>query len=438
MFFVPGVLLCIGLLIVASDAVAQSNPRYVRFTPATVKGALYAPDNGPAPRVAILAIHRTANYMGYLGCTELSQRGFLVLCMNPRSDNNEAKVHWEDNALDVKSGVSYLRAQPGITKVLLWGFSGGGATTSFYQAVAENGPSYCQGPNKLIACDDRLANLPRADGLILVDTNPGNAASALRRVNAAVTNDASIIGENRRAAIDPTLDPFSSVNGYNPKGASSFDAAFQRRYFHAQSARMNRLIEIALARLRAMQSGSAQYADDDVFLVVKGDGAELMMLDPAIHDRTRQPQKLLKNDGGVVRQVVHSVRRPQPQLAGLNASFTDGTLFLTVHSFLSANAIRSTHAMDEIDWCSSNNSVPCALQAISAPLLVTAMGANSYLRFNETHYELAKSTDKDFVIVEGANHGQTPCVPCESRPGQYSNTVRNFFDYTAAWIRARY
>ena len=66
--------------------------------------------------------------MGYHGCRELATRGFLVLCMNPRSDNNEALVRWEDNALDVRSGMTFLRAQPGITKVLLWGFSGGGAT----------------------------------------------------------------------------------------------------------------------------------------------------------------------------------------------------------------------------------------------------------------------------------------------------------------------
>lgn len=76
----------------ASPASAQSNPRYVQFSPDAVKGALYAPDSGPAPHVAILVIHRTSNFMGYLGCTELSKRGFLVLCMNPRSDNNEARV----------------------------------------------------------------------------------------------------------------------------------------------------------------------------------------------------------------------------------------------------------------------------------------------------------------------------------------------------------
>jgi hypothetical protein len=113
-------------------------------------------------------------------------------------------------------------------------------------------------------------------------------------------------------------------------------------------------------------------------------------------------------------------------------------MFLTVKSFLSANAIRARHSMDDIDHCSSNNSVPCAVQAISAPILFTAMGANNYIRFNETHYDLAKSTDKDFVVIDGANHGQTPCVPCEIVPGQYSNTTKNFFDYVRRWIGERY
>ena len=139
---------------------------------------------GPAPHVAILATHRTSNYMGYHGCRELAKRGFLVLCMNPRSDNNEALVRWEDNALDVRSGMTFLRAQPGITKVLLWGFSGGGTTWSFYQAVAENGTNYCKGATKLIQCGEALHKLPPADGLILVDANPGNAAMALGRMKA--------------------------------------------------------------------------------------------------------------------------------------------------------------------------------------------------------------------------------------------------------------
>ncbi len=431
-------LLLVLQVMLSTEALAQSNPRYIQFSPGSVKGALYTPDSGPAPHVGILATHRTSNYLGYLGCTELAKRGFLVLCMNPRSDNNEALVRWEDNALDVKSGVTFLRGQPGISKVLLWGWSGGGATTSFYQAVAENGTSYCRGAKKLIQCGEALDKLPAADGLILVDTNPGNAASALRRINGAVTNDAAILGQNARAQIDPAIDPFSEKNGFNPRGPSRYTEAFQRAYADAQAARMNGLIDLAQARLREVENGTGRFSDDDVFVIARAESAELMLLDPSIHHTTVRPQKLLRNDGTVVRQVVKSVRPAQPELFAQSSSLAQGALFLTLRSFLSAYAIRARDSMNDIDWCSTNNSVPCAVQGISVPLLVTAMGAHNYLRFNEAHYELAKSTDKDFIVIEGATHGQRPCVPCETTPGQYSNTVKNFFDYARAWINQRY
>src|SRR5689334_6830570 len=107
--------------LLAAVAFGQSNPAYVQFTPAAVKGALYRPDSGPQPHVGILIMHRTANFLAHLGARELSKRGFLVLAMNPRFDNNEAAVTWEDIALDVKSGVEYLKRQPGITQVVLFG-----------------------------------------------------------------------------------------------------------------------------------------------------------------------------------------------------------------------------------------------------------------------------------------------------------------------------
>src|SRR3954469_7174483 len=107
------ILFAIGFcLSVSVSALAQSNPRYVQFSPSTVKGALYKPDSGPAPHVAILVIHRTANFMSHPATTELSKRGFLVLGMNPRSDNNETIVDFEANALDIKSGIEFLRRQP--------------------------------------------------------------------------------------------------------------------------------------------------------------------------------------------------------------------------------------------------------------------------------------------------------------------------------------
>jgi pimeloyl-ACP methyl ester carboxylesterase len=421
-----------SVLLSAVVACAQSNPAYIQFTPGAVKGALYKPDSGAAPHVAVLLIHRTANFLSHIGAKELSRRGFLVLAMNPRSDNNEAAVIWEDNALDIRSGIEFLRRQPGITKILLFGHSGGGPATTFYQAVAEKGAPYCQGANKLTECGDSLAKLPKADGLILVDAHPGNSVNGIRSLNPALVAE----GDPRQIRAD--LDPFNPRNGYSPNGPSSYTAEFKQRYFKAQAERMNRLIELALQKRRQMKQGGAPYPDDDVFLVVRGEGARLMELDPSIHHSTSKPQKLLRNDGTIATQIVESVRPAGRITPAQNAAFNGGTRLLTVRSFLSANAIRAADSMDAIDWCSSNNSTPCALQNISVPLLITAMGGHYFVRDNEIHYEMAAGKDKDFVVIEGATHGITPCTACEKTPGQYSNVTKNWADYVQRWINDRF
>ncbi len=420
--------------VAVSALFAQSDPRYIRFSPSDTKGALYAPDSGPAPRIGVLVIHRTANFMETLACTELSQRGFLVLCMNPRSDNNEAAVWWNDIPLDVKSGVEFLKRQPGIDRVVLWGHSGGGPTTTFYQAVAENGPSYCNTPEKIIPCDDSLAGLPPADGVILVDAHPGNSINVLRSINPAVLNDEEIINRNAAPELDPALDALNPANGYDPDG-SHYAAEFKTRYFAAQAARMNKLIDIARAKLAAMRAGSYRYADDDYFPIVQGSGWRLMQQDVSIHGSTAQPRRLLQNDGSIVEEVVRSVRVPTG--AAPSNSFSN-TRLQTIRSFLSTNAIRAEDSMDKIDWCASNNSVPCAVQQISVPILIAPMGGYYFVRDNEIHYELAKSEDKEFIVIEGAVHSQRPCTACETTPGQYSNTVENFYNYARDWMNKRF
>ncbi len=418
-------------LALAASVFAQSNPAYIPFTPGTVKGALYKPDSGPAPHVAVLLIHRTSNFLAHPATRELAKRGFMVLAMNPRSDNNEAAVDFEANALDLKSGIEFLRRQPGIAKVVLFGHSGGGPASSFYQAVAENGSAYCRGANKLIECDSRLDGLPKADGLILVDAHPGVSINGLRSLNPAV------LDERDPKRLDPALDPFNPANGY-ADGTAHYSDAFKQRYFKAQADRMNRLIDAALAERKAMKAGTAPYPDDDAMVITRFEGARLMELDPSIHHSTVRPQKLLRNDGTIVTEIVESVRQPARGYDRRNASFEGGARLMTVHSFLSANAIRAKDSLDDIEWCSSNNSTRCAVQRISIPLLVTAMGAHYFIRDSEIHFDAAASADKDFIVVEGATHGISPCTACEATPGQYANSVRNYFDYVAAWINARF
>jgi len=425
-----------------NSAWAQSKPEFVAF-PGVSKGALYRPDNA-SPHVGILVMHRTANYLNHRACTELSRRGFLMLCMNTRYENNEPLVNFEKLPLDVKAGVEYLRRQPGITKVVLFAHSGGGPLMSLYQAVAENGPVYCKGENKLTECGDDLAGLPPADGIVFADAHPSNAVNTLRGLNPAVANE----NNPPDAPLIPELNPFDPRNGFNPNGPSHYSPEFQARYFKAQADRMNRLIDSARDKLARMKRNDYPYPDDDIIVIPRGGNpgagpgasAALFIAQPDIAavNSTARPEKLLRNDGMINIEIIKSVYVANPKLSRDNLRFGTGTKVYTLRSFLSANAIRARDSMEDIDYCSTNNSTNCAVRSISVPVLFAAMGAHYFIRDNERHFDVAKSKDKDFIVIEGAVHGFAPCTACEKTPGQYSNSTKNFFDYVASWLNARY
>jgi hypothetical protein len=383
------------------EAAAQSKADYLQLSPA-VKAVLYSPATESKSRVGIVNMHEDGNRLADIACTELVQRGFYVLCMNGRSDNNEALDFWNDLPLDVAAGVKYLKETVKATRILLYGGSGGGPLMTFYQNVALNGPSVCQGSNKLIPCGNELSGLPPADGIILRDAHPGTAVNTLRSL------DPSVQREDRPDRIDAALDPFSPKNGYNSSGASHYSDEFKERYFKAQAVRMNRLVDGALAKLRAMKAGKYYYKDDDAYVLHKSEVGRLSELDLSIHPGTLKPHKLIKNDGTIVTEIIKSVRVPNTENAERAKSFQTGSKFLTVKSFLGTRAIRAGHSLNDIDYCSNNNSTPCHLQKITVPILILGMGGHYFLRDNEVHYEMSASADKEYVVIEGASHGIRP------------------------------
>ena len=438
------ILLILSSILLSTRLSAEAPPpQFIQFSPRATMGAIYFPDPEiyPNPHIAALNMHRTANRMSHISMENMSKRGFVILGLNPRCQNNESLcAPWENNALDVKQGIEYLRKLPGITKVILLGGSGGGPTMSFYQAVAENGVSFCQQPQKLIKCSVELANLPLADGIVFRDAHLGNGANALRSLNPAVINDEEIMNNNAEPRLDLRLDPFNPDNGYNPNGATTYTDDFKETYFRAQSGRMNRLIKIASDRMKQIETGTYKYPDDDAFVIPNSDASRLMRLDLSIDHGTLKPRKFLKNDGTIEDCCIVTSVRPADLKPDTNESFWSGTRMLTLKSFLSTRAIRSTQAMNEIDWCSSNNSTVCNVQNLSVPVLITAMGGHYFIRNSEIFYELAASNDKDFIVLEGAVHGITPCKACVpgGYDGRYDNSVKNYYDYVAKWIYERY
>lgn len=396
--------------------------------------AVYRPITGPAPHVAFIYQNGGSTGMSHVLCSGLAARGFLVLCSTTRMETAPRDGAWERVALDMKAAMEYVRSQSGITRVVLVGHSGGGANSSFYQAVAENGVDFCKKPNKLTRCGDELAGLPSADAIIFPDAHPGLGVMSLRQINPSVSFTANGI------AVDSSLDPFNPANGFNPNGASHYSLDFQKRYFAAQAAAMNALIAKALPVKAQIDANSlADPRQNLVLIPATGMGAHLDILDPAIPGlmQTSKPRKILHNDGSITTEIAHSVSHPEPRMAAgtstTRAMFSDGTTH-----FLSQGAVRAKDSLADIDFCSSNSVTLCNIQFINVPVLFAAMGASTFLGDDERMYELSASKDKDYIVVEGAVHGFVPCTACETTPGQYSHSLENILDYMRDWTNKRF
>src|ERR1044071_1518718 len=243
------VLLSLSLTVLAGQAFAQTAvmKQFSQFSGGG-QGLYWVPSTGPISPIAFLAIHRTSDYLAHVSTQELPRRGFSVLGRNSRFKNNEASVNWELSGLDVRDGVRFLRSQPGIQKVILIGHSGGGPTTSYYQAVATNGTAYCKSTAiqpKLSECSDSQLSgfLPtdKADGIVFLDAHPGNTVNALRSLNAAVKKEGK-----PNEPLNQRLDPFDLANGFVANGDSVYSNRFVKNYTDTQAERMNDLIDQAL------------------------------------------------------------------------------------------------------------------------------------------------------------------------------------------------
>jgi hypothetical protein len=73
--------------LIVTDSIAQNFPTYHQLGQA--KATLWRPTSG-TPNIGIVVMHRTSNFLNLAACREMSNRGFVVLCMNTRFDNNES------------------------------------------------------------------------------------------------------------------------------------------------------------------------------------------------------------------------------------------------------------------------------------------------------------------------------------------------------------
>jgi len=439
--------LIIALGTTEAEAVLQVVDVDLGGTPEHALGRYRYRDDLPFSPIATLAIHRTSDYRNHASTTNLANRGFATFGIRTRFGNSDAAVDFEQIALDIRNGIRFLKGK-GHTKIILIGHSGGGPSTSYYQALLENGPSYCQGKNKLTQCPFTGAEFTpadKADGIVFVDAHPGVGVNQLRSQNASINNNDKPFGP----AFNKTLDPFDPAHGYNglppvhePDGDSTYSNRFVDKYAQGQSGRMNTEINEAQLIVKKIALGLIETADPNdltkhPFPLYRAN-ARMVQLSTQVQCCTQHPTRLLKDNGTVTApQIVHTVRVPQPEIRDADQdenTFED----LSLTSFLSANAIQSKNSLDEskIDWCSTNNSTPCAAAQIHVPTLVMAMQGHYFIRDGEFIYESAAANDKEFLVVEGATHGLGNCTACAAyhNTGPYNNVSTNLWNYVAAWL----
>ena len=398
------------------------------------RGILYEPViRTEKSRIAVVIVHSDDDYSTRPMGGELAKRGYTAFCgaVSNRMDTLDRKL------LDIRNIVEFLRAYPGIEKVVLMGHSGGATLMSAYQAVAENGVSVFRGEHMVISCSVK-EKLPAADGLMLIDSNWGNGSMTLFSV------DPSVKTEGNGMDLDPRFDIFDLKNGYDPAGAH-YSESFKKEFFEAQRERNNRLVRAALERLHAIETGKGFYSDDEPFIITGGTqmvpGNKLFPQDISLFAHTKGEYPLLHGDGTVTTEVVRSVRKPRGRKSP-TSSCAMGTLITTVKSFLTGKAVLADDTYGiypdgakGILWDLSYDCTPGNVKKIHVPLLCMGMtGSYEYLAAEEIFCNAA-SHDKSIAFVEGAGHNFNAEHECETFPGQFGDTQRTLYDCMDQWLK---
>jgi len=398
-------------------------------------GALYQPTkHTPNQKIGLFLTHENDDFIGSVPCVQLAQRGFTVLCVKSQYAD-QAAADWDELAKDVAGSVAYLRGLKTVQKVVLVGWSGGGAIMSYYQNVAQNGLAACQDPARLDPCGDDLAGMPAADGVALLDAIPGIAFSDLTALDGSVTDESDLRVRNE------ANDMFSPANGYRSEGSSPYSPAFINRYLSAQGKREARLVTRAQGLEKQIARGNGQYADDTPMPVGR-DSARIWEADTALIAHTQGAYPLIspQHPDGSAPQVVDSVRVPSADPAG-NGTWDRSKGDFSANSFLSVAAVRApalkvtADSISGIDWASTNTATVANVRGIRSPLLIMSMTGHYWLVPSEMYFQNAVgTTDKQLVFVEGASHGFTPCTACATTPGEFGDTVGETFNYLGNWL----
>lgn len=395
-------------------------------------GVLYMPvESVPKSGTGIVLMHSDSDYYGFLPGPELAKRGYTVFASNVE----QSCEILDKKILDLKKAVSFVKELPHIKKIVLLGHSGGATLISAYQNIAENGAAVFQDDHKIIKLSN-IEELPKADAVLLLDSNWGNGVMTLLSLEPAISDNMS------SRNLKPEYDLFAQENGFDPEGAE-YSQEFIQNYQKAQAERNEELINMALERLNRIETGDGEFEDDEPFVIAGASqlapNNKMFPQDIRLLSHTIHEWPLIHGDGSVTTEVIRSRRKPH-----FDRNFVTvhgmGTCVSTVRTYLTNSAVRTKDFhYDEsriygIDWDSSYCCTPGNVKGITVPVLIMGMTGSYEFLAAEQIYENIASKDKTIAFIEGASHNFTPQEDAESYKGEFGDTVKNCFDYVDSWL----
>jgi dienelactone hydrolase len=276
----------------------------------------------------------------------------------------DAALIMEKVVLDLAAGVRHAREKLGYERIVLGGWSGGGALSLFYQqqALAPSVTATPAGdPPDLTAAD-----LPAADAMLLLAAHPSRHRVLCDCI------DPSVRDESEPAARDPELNLYDPSNPNRPPYDPDYLAAFH----DAQLARVRRITAGVKERL-ADQRACGRAAGEHAF-VVHGTLADPRVLDASIDPNDREPGVSFLGDPRVVNDGPVGLAR-----------------FSTLRSWLS-----------QWSFDDANGDGVRAAAEVTVPALVVANSADNVVTpaYTTALYDALASADKTALTIDGANH----------------------------------
>jgi pimeloyl-ACP methyl ester carboxylesterase len=347
--------------------IAYREPVGVRDTYGGIEGqvVLQAHHLKPAaPSDTLVIFMHPMGIMHYLPLPRaMAAAGVHCLSAVSRYPNNDSALIMEKVVLDLGAWVRHAREKLGYAKVVLGGWSGGGALALFYQSQAER-PTITATPAG-DPCDLTAADLIPADAVMLL------AAHVSRAVTLTEWLDPSVVDENDPANRDPAWNLYADPPRQAPPYPADWVAEFRERQI-ARNRRITAWAEATLAELRRRDGPHAERA-----FVVHGTMADPRWLDPAIDPNDRQPGRCYLGDPRLINDSPGGLGR-----------------FTTTRSWLSQWSYDRSNA--EADRCGG----------ISVPVLVIGNSADDACTPSHTHrlFDAVRHDDKELHTVKGATH----------------------------------